>query len=177
MIAVFIFYKYRQSSFQNAYVLIYERLDLSPEVHNVSLSTTIAGHTNGVNCRPSTDSIIPENKPSEPEQPTQLLSEVDAAELKSMKEFRDSLREKNRNYFIKKILFNPDYSQFLVSILKTYTSYYSSPREEGIPEPDFFIFQFLATAFLTTVLRTSEKYYSYEFLKSFMFILGEVKKT
>ena len=166
---------YRQNSIQNAYVLLYERHETLSEL-NKTLLPTNGTNINGVSTHHSTEAVIVENKNAEANDTKPPMAEIDALEIESMNEFKEVLREKNRSYFTKKILFNPDYSQFLVKMLSEYTNCLISARQHQThSEPDFFIFQFLMTAFLTTVLRNAEKVYSYEFLRLLLFNITEVK--
>ena len=161
------------NTFQNAYVLLYERIE---SLEEPLLKTTFSTRSLEVVTSPKKEnSMIEESQ--------QLLSQIAPEEIEAMKEFRHSLREKSRNYFTKKLLFNPDYSQFLIEILRDYKRDHFANAQNApdghrvFPETDFLVFEFLLTAFLTTVLRSSEKAPSYEFLKTLISIIEEVNFT
>lgn len=124
----------------------------------------------------STTTTTPEQEVSNPVPIQRLLSEPDASEKEAMKVFKEVLREKNRNHFMKKTLFNSYYFSFFNKILGGIASRCQQQHhgQNPLSEIDFNIFKFEIILFLTTVIRHAEKYYSYEFLRHFAVILAEV---
>lgn len=121
--------------------------------------------------------MVPEVEIQKTEPPKELMTQSDPAEEQSLMLFRQSLKDKNRNFFIKKILLNPFYCRFIDNIVRDFSSNFLTTLDVSIqrpPQETFIIFKFAITAFLTTILRLSDKTFSYNFLKSLSTVIAQV---
>lgn len=111
----------------------------------------------------------------------ELITRSDPAEKDSLVKFTQLLRQKNRNHFMKKILFNIDYCRFITNMIHTLPNKFSLGTERMLSSETvkgaLNVFKFSLNAFLTVILRLLSKNLSYECLRNLSTIIAEDREA